>query len=68
MATKQMADRIVKKRKKMKFTQKELARRSGVSYASIRRIETTGEILLHSLMLIAVALDSLKDFENVFIN
>ena len=66
MATKHMVDRIISKRKKMKYTQKELSKRSGVSYASIRRFETTGEISLHSLMLIAVALDCLKDFERLF--
>lgn len=66
MATKHMVDRIVSKRKKMKFTQKELAKRSGVSYASIRRFETTEEISLHSLMLIAVALNCLQDFEKLF--
>lgn len=66
MATKHMVDRIISKRKKMKYTQKELARRSGVSYASIRRFETTGEISLRSLMMIAVALECLKDFEQLF--
>lgn len=66
MATKNMIDRVVNKRKQMKFTQKELAKRSGVSYASIRRFETTGEISLHSLMQIARAIDCLKDFEQLF--
>ena len=66
MATKRMVDRIIDKRKQMKYTQKELSKRSGVSYASIRRFETTGEISLRSLMSIAVALDCLKDFEKLF--
>ncbi len=66
MATKHMVDRVIDKRKKMKYTQKDLSKRSGVSYASIRRFETTGEISLRSLMLIAVVLDCLKDFEQLF--
>lgn len=68
MATKHMVDRVIDKRKKMKYTQKELAKRSGVSYASVRRFETTGEISLHSLMMIAVVLDCLKDFEQLFVD
>ncbi len=61
-----IVERAKKKRKQMKISQKELAQKSGVTYASIRRFETTGEISLSSLLKIAHALDALKDFENVF--
>ena len=61
-----IVERAKKKRKQMKISQKELAQKSGVTYASIRRFETTGEISLSSLLKIARALDALKDFENVF--
>ena len=61
-----IVERVKKKRKQMKISQRELAQKSGVTYSSIRRFETTGEISLSSLLKIAHALDSLKDFENVF--
>ena len=61
-----LVGRVKKKRKQMKISQRELAQKSGVTYSSIRRFETTGEISLSSLLKIAHALNSLKDFENVF--
>ena len=61
-----IVERAKKKRKQMKISQKELSKKSGVTYASIRRFETTGEISLTSLLKIAHALDALKDFENLF--
>ena len=61
-----IVERAKKKRKQMKISQKKLSQKSGVAYASIRRFETTGEISLTSLLKIAHALDSLKDFENLF--
>jgi transcriptional regulator with XRE-family HTH domain len=61
-----MVARVKKKRKAMKISQKALAEQSGVSYASIRRFESTGEISLVSLLKIAHALHCLKDFEELF--
>ena len=61
-----IVERAKKKRKQMKISQKELSQKSGVTYASIRRFESTGEISLTSLLKIAHALDALKDFENLF--
>ena len=61
-----MVARVKKKRKAMKISQKALAEQSGVSYASIRRFESTGEISLVSLLKIAHALQCLKDFEELF--
>ena len=58
--------RIKQRRKKMKLSQKQLSQKSGVTYSSIRRFETTGDISLASLLKIAHALDALKDFENLF--
>ena len=60
-----IVERAKKKRKQMKISQKELSQKSGVTYASIRRFETTGEISLTSLLKIAHALDALKDFEKL---
>ena len=61
-----IVERMKKKRKQMKISQRELSQKSGVTYASIRRFESTGEISLTSLLKIAHALDALKDFENLF--
>ena len=61
-----IVERMKKKRKLMKISQRQLSQNSGVTYSSIRRFETTGEISLSSLLKIAHALDALKDFENVF--
>ena len=61
-----IVERVKKKRRQMKLSQKQLSQKSGVTYASIRRFETTGEISLSSLLKIAHALDALKDFEGVF--
>lgn len=61
-----LVGRVKKKRKQMKISQRLLAQKSGVAYSSIRRFESTGEISLSSLLKIAHALDSLKDFEGLF--
>lgn len=53
-------------RKQMKLTQKELSERAGVSYASVRRFENTGEISLFSLLKIANVLGVLEDFNALF--
>lgn len=59
---------VKERRKELKLTQRELAKRSGVSYASIRRFETIGEISFTSLLKIASALNSLEDFYLLFNN
>ena len=58
--------RIKQRKKEMKLTQKDLARVSGVTYASIRRFEETGDISLASLLKIANALNRLDDFSYLF--
>ncbi|MBQ2717202.1 MAG: helix-turn-helix transcriptional regulator [Clostridia bacterium] len=65
---KNLQSRVRKRRKEKGLTQKELARISGVSYASIRRFENTGDISLSSLMKIAQELESLDDFNELFKN
>lgn len=64
--TEQLVEREKQRRKKMHLSQRELANKSGVSYASIRRFENIGEISLNSLLKIANALDCLEDFNSVF--
>lgn len=53
-------------RKRRKITQKDLAKKSGVSYASLRRFEETGEISLISLSKLAIALDISEELDSLF--
>lgn len=64
--TEKLIKRVKLRRKELKYTQQELAKRSGVSYASIRRFETTGDISLASLIKIAHVMNCLEDFNNLF--
>lgn len=61
-----LVERVKMRRKEQGLSQKELAVRSGVSYASVRRFETEGEISLSSLMRIAQVLDCMQDFDALF--
>lgn len=63
---KDIAQQEKSKRKRRKITQKELSERSGVSLASIKRFEQTGEISFVSLLQIAVVLDELDSFASLF--
>lgn len=55
-------------RKNLKISRKALANQSGVSEASIRRFEDTGEISLHSLVALCVALDCTYYIDDLFSN
>lgn len=59
-------DRVKSKRKAMKLSQEELAKRSGVSFGSVKRFESTSEISLTSLLKIAIVLESEDDFDSLF--
>lgn len=61
-----LAQRVRERRKERHLSQKALADRSAVTYASIRRFEKSGEISLSSLLKIAAALDCLPDFLSLF--
>jgi transcriptional regulator with XRE-family HTH domain len=63
---KNLAERIRARRREGKISQAELSGRSGVSFASIRRFETTGEVSLASMVRIAAALGYEEDFDNLF--
>lgn len=54
-------------RKKNGISQLELAKRSGVSFGSIKRFETTGQISLESLLKLAYFFNRLDDFTSVFL-
>lgn len=58
--------RFKTRRKQAKITQAELSKRSGVSYASIRRFENSGKISLTSFIKIAHAINYLEDFDELF--
>lgn len=60
--------KVKARRKELKLSQKRLAQKSGVSYASIRRFESSGDIAFLSLLKIAVALNCLEDFNTLFNN
>ena len=61
------AKKTVARRKALRITQKELAGMTGVSFASVRRFETTGKISFESLVRIAIALDMKDDVKNLFL-
>lgn len=61
-----LVERVKERRKELKLTREELSKRSGVSYASLRRFEETGNISLSSLLKIANAFNTLKDFDYLF--
>ena len=63
-----IAQKIVRLRKRKKITQKQLAARSGVSLGSLKRFEQSGEISLQSLPKIAIALDVENELEDLFNN
>ena len=63
-----IAQKIVRLRKRKKITQKQLAARSGVSLCSLKRFEQSGEISLQSLTKIAIALDVENELEDLFNN
>ena len=52
--------------KRRSITQQQLSYMSGVSYGSIKRFETSGEISLYSLVRITRALDIIDEIDNLF--
>ncbi len=61
-----LAQRVRNVRKRRSITQEKLASMSGVSYGSIKRFETTGQISLLSLTKIAIALDLADELRDIF--
>jgi transcriptional regulator with XRE-family HTH domain len=62
----EMASKHKTLRKAAGFSQRELADRSGVSFGSIKRFESSGQISLISLLKLAAVLNRLNDFEKLF--
>lgn len=63
-----LAQRLSRIRKRRKLSQQELSEKSNVSYGSIKRFETSGQISLISLTKLCVALDCVDEIRNLFIN
>ncbi len=61
-----LAQRVRNIRKRRSISQEKLASMSGVSYGSVKRFESTGQISLLSLTKIAMALDIADELRNVF--
>lgn len=63
---KQIAQREKDLRKKHRLSRAELSKKSNVSYGSLKRFEETGNISLSSLIKLAIALDSITEFDTLF--
>ena len=61
-----LAKRVKKIRKRRKITQKQLADRSNVSYATLKKFEQTGQISLISLVKIAMELGLADEIKALF--
>ena len=61
-----LAQRVRNIRKRRSISQEKLASMSGVSYGSVKRFESTGQISLLSLTKIAMALDISDELRNIF--
>ena len=61
-----LAKRVREIRKRKGFSQLQLSERSNVSFGSIKRFETTGQISLLSLTKLAVALNCENEIRNLF--
>ncbi len=61
-----LAQRIRNIRRRRSISQEKLAEMSGVSYGSIKRFETSGQISLISLTKIAIALDLADELRILF--
>lgn len=63
-----LAQRLKNIRKRRKLSQQELSEKSNVSYGSIKRFETSGQISLISLTKLCVALDCADEIRSLFTN
>ena len=61
-----LAQRVRNIRKRRSISQEKMASMSGVSYGSVKRFESTGQISLLSLTKTAMALDIADELRNIF--
>ncbi len=62
----QMSQKLKAIRKRRKITQKQMAARSNVSYATLRKFEKTGQISLESFIKISMELGLADELKNLF--
>ncbi len=63
---KRLAERMKQIRKRKKITQQQLAGRSNVSYATLRKFEKTGQISLESFIKLAMELGVINELNDLF--
>ena len=63
-----LAQRLSRIRKRRNLSPQALSEKSNVSFGSIKRFETSGQISLFSLTKICVALDCVEESKNLFTN
>ena len=61
-----LAQKMKSIRKRRKITQKVLAARSNVSYATLRKFEKTGQISLESFIKLSMELNLTNELNNLF--
>lgn len=61
-----IASRVKQRRLEQNWTQKHLASKAGIPLSTYRRFESKGEVSLHGLVMIAIALDAEDDFSALF--
>ena len=61
-----LAKRLSRIRKRQNLSQVQLSEKSNVSYGSIKRFETSGQISLLSLTRLCVALNCVEEIRNLF--
>ena len=61
-----LAKRLSRIRKRRNLSQVQLSEKSNVSYGSIKRFETSGQISLLSLTKLCVALNCVEEIKNLF--
>ena len=63
-----LAKRLTAIRKRRNLSRQQLSEKSNVSFGSIKRFESSGQISLISLTKLAVALDCVDEIKNLFTN
>ena len=61
-----IANAVQTKRLSLNWSQQTLSERSGVSFGVVKKFERSGKISLESLSKIALALDAVEDFMQLF--
>lgn len=61
-----LAKRLSRIRKRRNLSQVQLSEKSNISYGSIKRFETSGQISLLSLTKLCVALNCVDEIKNLF--